>query len=168
MKSPQLYTSTSEEWYTPRDLLDRIQECLKVIDIDPCSEPWSVDRDFRVKAQHHFTKEMGGLDRPWFGKVFVNPPYGRVLPKWVMKTYLAHDRGETSETILLVPARTETLWFQYLWNATRLCFVRGRLSFESPEGIKWAAGFPSVLAYYGQLPSRFEYFFTPIGKVITP
>ena len=166
-KNP-LLTSDSDEWYTPQDIIQRVNDCIGPIDIDPCSEPWSAEHPFRVPAQHHFTKAMDGLSRPWFGHVFVNPPYGRALPHWVLKTYLAHNRGETGETILLVPARTDTKWFQYLWEASRVCFVRGRISFESPAGAKWCAPFPSAIAYWGPSPTRFEYFFTPLGHIVTP
>ena len=67
-----LYTSTSQEWYTPAHILNRVIELFGgEIDLDPCSnsheQPW-------VPALRHLTKDDDSLAQSWFGKVFVNPP----------------------------------------------------------------------------------------------
>jgi hypothetical protein len=59
------------EWLTPPCLLRR----LGPFDLDPCSpvnRPWDT-------ARHHYTIEDDGLQQPWFGRVFCNPPYDTAL-----------------------------------------------------------------------------------------
>jgi hypothetical protein len=58
-------------------------------------------------VRHHYTSR--GLEREWFGFVWLNPPYGRnVLPLWLEK-FARHGNG-----IALVPERTSTAWWQDL------------------------------------------------------
>ena len=55
---------------------------------------------------------MCGLLLPWAGRrVFVNPPYARgQLGQWVEKAY--RERNKAQIIVALLPAATETLWFQ--------------------------------------------------------
>jgi hypothetical protein len=67
---------------------------------------------------------------------------------------------------MLLPARTETKWFQPLWNAGALVFVRGRLKFVGGKG---SAPFPSVIAVFNHRLSRKDRAaLEEIGKVIIP
>jgi len=80
--------------------------------------------------------------------VFCNPPYGRELGKWVRKAYEEAHKPNT-KVLLLVPARTDTAWFQdYCLSApeqVKIYFLRGRLKFG---GAKNNAPFPSMLVLY--------------------
>lgn len=80
VKRPEraLYSSESEEWYTPPDVLGRVR-LLGEIDLDPCSNGGSPI----VPARRHFTKEDDGLVREWAGFVYMNPPYGRGIDEWI-------------------------------------------------------------------------------------
>ena len=44
------------------------------IDLDPCSNSKAQPN---VPALNHFTVEDDGLEQKWFGRVYMNPPYGR-------------------------------------------------------------------------------------------
>lgn len=107
------------EWYTPRYLFEQLK--IK-FDLDPCSPgksivPW-------IPAKHHFTKEQDGLLHKWFGKVWLNPPYGRETGKW-LKKMAKHGNG-----IALVYSRTDTVWFQkYAVTANIICFMDTRMHF---------------------------------------
>jgi hypothetical protein len=93
---------TTAEWFTPKYIFDNLG-C--EFDLDPASPgqkivPW-------IPAHHHYTSH--GLEREWFGFVWLNPPYGRnVLPLWLEK-FARHGNG-----IALVPERTSTAWWQDL------------------------------------------------------
>ena len=41
--------------------------------------------DGPVPAVKRYTEAQDRLSQPWTGLVFVNPPYGQVLPRWVAK-----------------------------------------------------------------------------------
>jgi hypothetical protein len=131
----------TNEWATPPHIL----KALGLFDLDPCAmvdRPWST-------ALHHYTVEDDGLSRPWWGRVFLNPPYSLELIKKFMARMADHDNG-----IALIFARTCTGWFhQYVFNrADSILFLEGRLHFHRPDGSRAPenGGAPSVLIAYGE------------------
>ena len=73
--------------------------------------------------------------------VYVNPPYGREIYKWVEKCYNENLKG--TFIVMLVPARTDTRWFHnYIYNKHEIRFIKGRLKFN--DG-KQSAPFPSMI-----------------------
>jgi phage N-6-adenine-methyltransferase len=89
----------------------------------------------------YFTKDSDGLEQPWHGTVFVNPPYARwQLFRWVEKAHQEAQRGVTS--VMLIPASTETEWFHtYCWDrhsqfprpGVEVRFMLGRPRFIDPR-----------------------------------
>lgn len=78
-------------------------------------------------------------------RVFCNPPYGRVLYKWVEKCYREGCKDGTI-VVLLIPARTDTTYFHdFIMNRAEIRFIKGRLKFG---GGKDPAPFPSMLAIF--------------------
>ncbi|WP_267885193.1 DNA N-6-adenine-methyltransferase [Liquorilactobacillus hordei] len=75
------------------------------------------------------------------GNLFLNPPYGRELKKWVKKaseTKLA--KGQF--LVMLIPSRTDTsYWHDYIFNKAKIKFLRGRLKFTINGVQKDAAPF---------------------------
>lgn len=134
---------TKDEWLTPPAILKSLGE----FDLDPCSpinRPWPT-------AKQHYTILDNGLLKEWFGRVWCNPPYGRVMIYWLNKMAL-HNNG-----IALTFARTETKQFQQFVFpiADSILFIKGRLSFynvDATKGKSNATG-PSVLIAYGETNS---------------
>lgn len=133
------YEGGSDVWLTPPEIL----RALGPFDLDPCActrRPWDT-------AAHHITEAEDGLSRPWFGRVWMNPPYGPRAPLWLQKL-AEHGRGTA-----LVFARTETAaWHDHVWpRAHGILFIAGRLHFYMPDGTRAAgnAGAPSALIAYG-------------------
>ena len=127
--------SDQNEWLTPPSLL----RALGSFDLDPCApavRPWDM-------AREHYSQS--GLERAWHGRVWLNPPYGTFLGKWLAKG-AAHGN-----CIALAFARTETRAFQQ-WvfpHAAALLFIGGRLRFWRPDGSEGdCAAAPSVLIAY--------------------
>jgi hypothetical protein len=133
------FSSETEEWYTPLEIIDSVVEVLKVIDIDPCSNGNT------IPATTHFTKKENGLEQDWKGTVYMNPPYGGEIKDWIIKLLDEWESGNTTEAIALVPARTDTDWFSRI-DAHPWCAIRGRLKFS---GHKNSAPFPSAVFYLG-------------------
>jgi hypothetical protein len=131
-------TTGREDWLTPPEIL----RALGPFDLDPCApikRPWPM-------ARQHYTVEDNGLLKPWFGRVWLNPPYGNETEKW-MRRMANHGNG-----IALVYARTETGAFHpWVWEyATGLFWFKGRLCFYTAEGHRGGtAGAPNVLVSYG-------------------
>jgi len=140
MGSHQSAVMKNDEWLTPPELLSALGE----FDLDPCSpinRPWNT-------GTHHFSKNVDGLKQDWFGRVWLNPPYGREAGAWLEKL-VKHNNG-----IALIFARTETeMFFDFVWDkADAMLFIKGRLFFHyvSGERAKSNAGAPSVLIAFGK------------------
>lgn len=100
-----------------------------------------------MRARVHFTPEDDGLSLSWNGTVFVNPPYGRELPKWVHKARTEAEQGSATTVAALVPARTDTAWWHdHVTGHADVFLLRGRLRFG--DG-KQSAPFPSALCVWG-------------------
>lgn len=155
--NPVLYSSDSEEWYTPPHIIERVVSLFGSIDLDPCSNPGAP----RVPAAGHFTQLDDGLSKEWHGKVYMNPPYGREIVKWIEYLCKQYESGNVTEAVALVPSRTDTAWFLRMRDYLK-CFVTGRLSFSDNET---SAPFPSVAIYFGNNKQGFIDTFSDIGDV---
>src|SRR5579859_7250258 len=114
-------------------------------DLDPCApakRKWDM-------AKAHYCLPQNGLLLPWFGRVWLNPPYGYQIGRWMAKMAL-HGNG-----ISLIFARTETNFFQnYIWPyASSILFIKGRLHFYTEDFVRAPSngGAPSVLIAYGRM-----------------
>lgn len=151
-------SSTTPEWYTPQHIIDRVLYVFDEIDLDPCSNSKEYPN---IPARQHYTQEDNGLSHQWWGRVYMNPPYGDEIGAWVHRLIHAYDMDDVDEAIALLPARTDTAWFQALWGYT-LCFIRGRLKFSGSEN---SAPFPSVVVYFGPNRDDFVSAFSDIGQI---
>ena len=139
MSSHQSARMKNDEWLTPPEIL----RSLGAFDLDPCSpinRPWPT-------AAKHYTVADSGLEKPWFGRVWCNPPFGREAINWLDRMK-AHGNG-----VALIPARTETaMFYQTVWgHADAVCFLRGRPHFHYVDGRRAAfnSGAPIALVAYG-------------------
>jgi hypothetical protein len=137
----------SEDWLTPPEIV----RALGPFDLDPCAA--CTQRHIGEKgfacATARYCKCENGLEKPWEGFVWMNPPYGSMIGSWIAKL-AKHGNG-----IALVFARTETGWFQdcVFRTAKALLFIAGRIRFCRPDGTlgRYTGGAPSVFAAYGDL-----------------
>lgn len=67
------FSSESEEWYTPPDVLEPVIALLGAIDVDPCSNSHEVPN---VPAAMIYTEDDDGLSQDWNGRVFMNRRMG--------------------------------------------------------------------------------------------
>lgn len=153
-----MFSSETPEHYTPTTIVELVSECLSGIDLDPCSNS---KEQPNVPAANHYTKTDDGLNAPWFGTVYMNPPYGREIDAWVEKLVNEYEAGEVTEAIALVPARTDTQWFRRFRNY-HICFVEGRLTFIGNDD---PAPFPSALVYLGANVDVFVNVFEEVGDI---
>lgn len=131
----------TDDWITPLPLIKALGE----FDLDPCAcltQPWRT-------AETMWTKHYDGLLRPWVGRVWLNPPYGRFTIGMWMERMALHNHGTA-----LVFARCETEWFfTSVWPfASAIFFPRGRIRFYRPDGTVggYTGGAPSCFIAYGK------------------
>ena len=139
MVSKALFSKETQEWETPQDLFDELNEEFQFT-LDVCAT-----KENR-KCERYFDKEMNGLTQNWGGRVcWMNPPYGPRIGDW-----LYHARTESAlgcaTVVCLLPARTDTKWFhKHVYNRAEIRFIKGRLKFG---GAKNSAPFPSMIVIY--------------------
>lgn len=158
----EMLQSMSNEWYTPKEYVDAVREVMGGIDLDPAS---SYQANDTVKAAEFYTEDDDGLRQPWGGRVFLNPPYGKLGPAFIRKLVQELD-GAVTEAILLVNANaTETEWFRPCFDGV-LCFTDHRIDFESPREKKNSSTHGSVFVYFGRNAGDFARVFKRFGNVV--
>jgi hypothetical protein len=129
----------NDEWLTPPEIMAALGE----FDLDPCSP---IDRPWDT-AKAHYTVKDDGLSKPWHGRIWCNPPFGREAVKW-LRRMAAHGDG-----IALIPARTETeMFYECVWRAAdAVLFLKGRPHFHYVTGERapFNSGAPICLVAYG-------------------
>lgn len=149
------FSSGTPEWYTPADIIERVVQVLGAIDLDPCSDGKN------VPAKKHFTETDDGLAQSWQGRVYMNPPYGQGIAKWISKLIESYESRAVMAAVALVPARPDTDWFE-CFDAYLRCFVHGRLKFSAHEN---SAPFPSMVVYLGPNEGDFIERFSELGGI---
>ncbi len=162
-----LLTSNSNEWYTPRVYLEAARATMGGIDLDPAS---NASANQLVKASIYYDQDSNGFDKPWSGRVWLNPPYGKDngesnARRWSARLIEQYQAGITTEAILLVNAVTSEKWFQPLWNYP-ICFTNHRIRFYRPDGTANQPTHGNAFVYFGQNLDRFYKNFSQFGKVV--
>lgn len=149
MVAKALLSSKTDEWETPQDLFDRLDEefCFGV---DVCATEDNakclVYLGPGARAKHF----RDGLGCQWstISANWMNPPYSNIRA-WVQKAWDESERGAT--VVCLVPARVDTKWWSIFWDhdnhrprrgKDQVRFIKGRLKFV---GAEHSAPFPSAI-----------------------
>ena len=117
------YSSLSNFWETPNWLFNLLNQEFN-FDFDAAANKEN------TKLSNFISEEQDSLIQDWskFGKTaFLNPPYGRLIGKFVKKAYEESFNGIT--TVLLIPSRTDTKWFFDYCSKGQIRFIKGRLKF---------------------------------------
>jgi phage N-6-adenine-methyltransferase len=133
------YSSKTDDWATPQDFFDALDEEFG-FDLDPCASASN------KKCNKHFSLEENGLEQDWGqSTVFMNPPYGREIKDWMKKAYESSMNGAT--VVCLVPARTDTKWWHSYAMQGEIRLIKGRLKFGNAKN---NAPFPSAIIVFGK------------------
>lgn len=129
----------SNTWFTPPEIFEPLGE----FDLDPCTQSFK-PYEIAHKNIYHDLNECGLLT-PWYGRVWLNPPYGKNIGLWLDKL---EDHGNG---IALVFSRTETKWAQkHLKACDAVLFLNRRIKFIREDKIRStnnAANGSMILAY---------------------
>lgn len=147
------YNSGNNEWYTPADIIEAARKTMGGIDLDPATSEVAQDV---VKATTYYTAETNGLDKPWSGRVWMNPPYASELIGQFVDKLIA-ELLNIEQAIVLVNNATETEWFNKLVDkATMVCFPKSRVKFYMPDGKTGAPLQGQAILYFGDNASAFS------------
>ena len=134
-----IFSSRSCEWETPQWLFDQLDEEFHfTIDVAANQENHKCDR--------YYTEEDDGLSKSWEGEtVWLNPPYGLEVRRWMRKAWEEHKQHGIT-IVTLVPSRTDVAWFHdFVYGKAEIRFIRGRLHFSNSKS---PATFPSMIVIY--------------------
>lgn len=141
------FSSKSNEYETPQWLFDKL------------NKKYNFTLDVAASIKNHkcldyFDKMDDGLKIDWYehnnklgekaGSIWMNPPYGRQIHKWIKKAYEESLKGAI--IVCLIPARTDTkYWHDYIFDKAKIEFLKGRLKFNNSKN---SAPFPSAVVVY--------------------
>jgi phage N-6-adenine-methyltransferase len=158
-----LSQSNQNDWRTPRKFLDAAHTVMGGIDLDPASS----EANRTVKAGKYYTEKDNGLEKPWKGRVWLNPPYGGDARLFIERLIREYEVGNVTEACCLLNSHpTETKWFQKLFDYT-ICFVAGRIDFGGPSReVSTTSTHGSAICYLGKNADRFTEVFEKFGAVL--
>lgn len=131
-----LHSSESQDWQTPRAFFGALNAEFG-FGLDAAADDSSALCDVHLgPGSKHLPEMNDAMSCSWNrsrGAIWLNPPYGRDIGKWMAKAYEESRKGRT--VVCLVMARTDTAWWHdYVMKAAEVRLVRGRLHFTRPDG----------------------------------
>lgn len=132
--------SATVEWYTPASVF---QSMGATFDLDVCSPPrelvpWIPARRVFTLPHHNGLKEM------WDGLVWMNPPFGKGIHKWVER-FINHGNG-----VALLPNRCDSSWWQVAaLRVDEIKILAGRIKFIPGKGVAGNVAPPFGCALFG-------------------
>lgn len=151
----------SDGWYTPAWLVEKARTVMGGIDLDPasCEAAQSV-----VHAATWYTKAQDGLQQPWAGRLWLNPPYSAPTA-WARRAIMEYRAGNVPTALILTNSYTETNWWQELATEGAMLFFRGRLQFWHPEKTSDRNRTGQTLCYLGSDVALFRGVFAVHGAI---
>jgi len=143
-----LHSSERMDWETPQAFFDMLDAEFH-FGLDAAASKHN------AKCKHYHTAAINGLHHGWggYGTVWLNPPYGREIGKWIKRAYTQSQHQDMCYPVVcLIPARTDTTyWHDYVMRAGEIRFIKGRLHFV---GGKYPAPFPSAIVIFCKTKRR--------------
>jgi len=163
---PTIDPESGDENYTPPEILSRVRIALGgQIDLDPASCDIA---QCVIKARDYYTIKDDGLMLPWYGRVFLNPPYSQPACRlFVRKLIASHKAGHVRKAVLLMNASVSTIAFhEAAAYALRTCLPKGRIGFWRPTGeIRNQNRYDQVFFWFGYHTGNFEKAFSDFGLI---
>lgn len=159
----------SSEWYTPAAYIEAARSAMGGIDLDPAS--CSLANEV-VRAARFFDRAANGLQQPWHGRVWLNPPYSDYMGQaasWAAKLLAEHQAGRASQAIMLVNLSTSYQpAMQSVASAGLVCMVSHRIRFYTASGQAERPTQANVIYYLGERRRQFVELFKSFGVVLSP
>ena len=154
----------SDGWYN----INAARSVMGGIDLDPAS---CAAANEIVRAARFYTRRENGLLQPWYGRIWLNPPYGRAKggstsfqAEFIRKLLYEWQEHTIQQAVLLCTADPDEKWFQPLW-AFPLCFAHPQIRFFRPNLPPEKHIMGSCFVYLGSHEDAFVEAFAAFGRV---
>jgi len=140
-----LVEGDKQDWGTPQAFFEYIENEFKVeFTLDACASANN------YKVEKYIDEKTDSLTQDWFGEVWCNPPYARVIKHGFIRKAAQEAGMGNARIFCLIPARTDTILFHDLImkEAAAVYFVKGRLNFEDNRRGMGPAPFGSMLVIF--------------------
>ena len=130
-----LFSSLSGKWRTPLEIFLNLNKEFH-FNLDPCKPA--------IYKSLDLIKKNGLMeDWPMGSRAFLNPKYSQT-ERWVGKVWVEMCEGRCDLAVFLVPARTDTDWFQFIVKKVKdpIRCINKRVRFGNA---KTGAPFPSII-----------------------
>ena len=153
----------SNEYYTPAAVVERARRTMGGIDLDPAS---CAEANRVVGAAQYYDADANGLMLPWYGRVWLNPPFERDLVEAF--TDLLASAAITQFCCLTMMSNNARWWHRLLAISDMMCLIGGRdMRFWSPDGAhKDTSPMGYSVCYRGPNTDRFVSEFSDIGTML--
>jgi len=149
------YSSISNEWQTHLELYNSLNYEFGGFNLDAAATKEN------ALCKNYYTIEEDSLKHDWskYKSIYCNPPYGRLIGKFVEKAYNESLKG--CIVVMLVPSRTDTKWWHNYCVKGEIRFIKGRLKFINRQLPSYKddlsmkitpAPFPSAIVIFGKNP----------------
>ena len=147
------FSSNSNEWMTPPWLFELLDNEFR-FDLDCAATKEN------ALCKRFYTAEEDALKQTWVNDGtmgFLNPPYGRLIGKFVTHAYQQTVNADFS-VAMLIPARVDTKWWHGACAFGEVRFIKGRIGFINPTLPSYRADgnfkvspapFPSAIVVFG-------------------
>lgn len=155
----------NNDWYTPIEYIEAARSVMGGIDLDPASSEIAQES---IKAASYFTAQTNGLDKPWQGRVWLNPPFSMpLIEQFVDKLLEEWVAGRVSQATVVTNNATDTGWFHALLAESKLaCLTKGRVKFYSSASDIMTPRQGQAFFYFGDQIDRFSKVFSEFGAVV--
>lgn len=144
-----LFSSQKQDWGTPDHVFDQLNRTYRfTLDAAASAE--------NTKCERFIDEAQDAFKTPWTGRVWLNPPYGRALARWVERAFEQSQSEDVEHVVVLIPARTDTrYWHDFVMRSHQVFLVKGRIRFE---GAPASAPFPSAIVVFRKHDADFPEF----------
>ena len=152
-------TDDNDEVATAPKLWRPIEKRIGGFDVDPASgvEPQPI-------AETCYDKEDDGLAQPWYGNVWLNPPFSDKTP-WYRRLVKFYNTGDIDRAVAVATVDPSADWF-HNWFSTAdvLCFLDGR---DWYLGHGSSPSFSTMLGAWNPTPELVDWL-ESMGTVVEP
>lgn len=153
-----------EDYYTPTEMVQAAREAMGGIDLDPASH-WRANREHRIPTFYHLGRSA--FDNPWFGRVWLNPPYGNNAP-WFEQILKYWQMGEIEQLVMISP-----VWAFTAKQAKPITDLASAMVLLSPTPEFWGnpdgrkgTNHPHAVMYLGSRVREFRSAFERFGVTV--